>query len=390
LDRLRCLLISALPPGDPESGDAQYTRDLLAAPPEEVEYVPYQDALASGELEEGSSWRRGGRRPSDLGAAVAASERLALNAGRRRGWLLPDPVRWWRINGSFDLVHIHCMPTHLTGVVPPVVLTDSAGTFWYWTRVHGVGEAQTWSKLGRERRLATALGYHHPSARPDAAAAALYFVDSGIRFARRVGAPANNLAFCPAGVPDPTVGREPSAGRPLTLAFVAHNFAIKGGPDALEIFRRVRLERPDVRMIVAGSSDRDPGIDGLEWLGPKTRQELYDEVYPRADVFVYPTRFDTAALVAEEAMANGMPVVAPAALCMPDIVRDGETGFLFPEDDIDAATERTLRLLRSPDLLVSMSESARADFDLRFSVSVRNSVLSDAYRRAYRRKGEIR
>jgi glycosyltransferase involved in cell wall biosynthesis len=389
VDRLRCLLISALPPGDPESGDAQYTRDLLAAPPEGVEYVPYQDALASGVLEEGSSWRRGGRRPADVGAVLLASERLALNAGRRSGVLLPDPVRWWRITGAFDLVHIHCMPTHLTGAVPPVVLTDSAGTFWYWTRVHGVGEAEAWAKLGRERRLATALGYHHPSARPDAAAAALYFVDSGIRFARRVGAPAANLAFCPAGVPDPTVARDTRPDRPLTLAFVAHNFAIKGGPAALEIFRRVRAELPEVRMIVAGSSDRDPNMEGLEWLGPKSRQELYAEVYPRADVFVYPTRFDTAALVAEEAMANGVPVVAPAALCLPDIVRDGETGLLFPEDDIDAGTDRTLRLLRSPDLLASMSSSARSDFDQRFSVAVRNRILGDSYRRACLRTGAI-
>jgi glycosyltransferase involved in cell wall biosynthesis len=385
LARLRCLLFSALPPGDPESGDAQYTRDLLAEPPDGVEYVPYQDALASGELEENVSWRRGAHRPGSVAEVRLATERLALNAGRRAGWLLPDPVRWWRVRSHFDVAHVHCMPTHLAGSVPPVVLTDSAGTFWYWTRVHGMGEAETWTKLERERRLARSMGYHHPSAYPDQAAQALYFVDSGTRFARRVGAPRRNLQFCPAGVPDGV--SEPRAARDgTTLAFVAHNFTIKGGPEALEIYRGVRQVLPEARLIVAGSTDRDPGISGVEWLGPKSRKDLYAEVYPRADVFVYPTHFDTAALVAQEAMANGVPVVGPSALCMPDLVHDGQTGLLYPEGDLATATDLTLSLLGDRERLGKMGAAALQDFSERFSVTARNRLLGKAYRAAARQR----
>lgn len=38
-DTIRCLLASPTPGADGESGDAQYTRDLLARPPANVEYV---------------------------------------------------------------------------------------------------------------------------------------------------------------------------------------------------------------------------------------------------------------------------------------------------------------------------------------------------------------
>jgi glycosyltransferase involved in cell wall biosynthesis len=383
---LRCLLISPLPPADPENGDTQYTRDLLANPPDGVTYVAYQDALAQNELVEDVSWRRGGRRPASVAQAASASSRLALNALRQTGALVPDPVRWWQVRGDFDVVHIHCMPTHFSGGSPPLVLTDSAGTFWYWTRVKGYSEARAWKLLRRERRLAMAMGYSHPSARPDPAARALYFVEAGARLARRAGADPANLGVCPVGVPEAGARRADTGDEWVpTLAFVARNFEVKGGPDALEIHRLVRTALPTARLLVAGPSERDPGLEGVEWLGPKTRAELYEEVYPRADVFVYPTRFDAAPLVVMEAMAHGIPVVAPSILALPELVRDGESGLLYPEGDIGSAVEMTLSILQDETLRRRLSAAAAEDFDLRFSADVRNRILGPAYQMAAER-----
>lgn len=376
---IRCLLISPLPPGDPENGDAQYTRDLLANPPAGVTYVAYQDAIAAGELAEAPSWRGDGRRPRDAAGAITSTSRLALHGLRQAGALLHDPVRWWEVRGDFDVVHVQCMPTHLSGRRrPPVVLTDSAGTFWYWTRARGMDEDKTWRMLRRERLAAKALSYCHPSARPDGAAAALYFVESGVRFATRVGAAPDRLGVCPVGVPAATSPRHLGQGPP-TLAFVAHNFGIKGGPAALEIHRRVRAAVPGTRLLVAGPEDPDPRLDGVEWLGPMGRQQLYDEVYPQADIFVYPTTFDTAALVVMEAMANGVPVVAPAALALPDVLTHGKSGFLFPEGAIDEATEATLRLAQDTGLRSRMGEAARDEWARRHAPEVRNRLLRKAY-----------
>jgi glycosyltransferase involved in cell wall biosynthesis len=170
--------------------------------------------------------------------------------------------------------------------------------------------------------------------------------------------------------------------RSLTLGFVAHNFEVKGGPAALEVHRRIREVLPDVRLLVAGPEDPDPGLDGVEWLGPKTRDELYAEVYPRIDVFVYPTQFDAAPLVLQEALAHGIPAVVPSILSLPELVRDGETGLLFAEGDVEQATEMTLRLLRDDALRRRMGEAAARDFAARFSAEVRNRTLGAAYRAA--------
>ena len=63
------------------------------------------------------------------------------------------------------------------------------------------------------------------------------------------------------------------------------------------------------------------GREFAAWLGLVPREQLYAEVYPRADLFLYPTHFDCAPLVVQEALANSLPVVAPRILGLPDLVR---------------------------------------------------------------------
>lgn len=374
--RLRCLLLSPVAPPDPDNGDAQFTRDLLANPPSNVELVPYTQALADGELEWGPSLRRprAWRRPLRDGAAAGA--RAGLHVMRKRGVLLPDPVRWLRVSGDFDLVHVHCMPVRFLGPAPPIVASDSAGTWWYWTAARGLPARTVDRLLHRERRIARALGYVHPSARGDAADRLLLFVDEGRRLLERTGAPASSALRCPPGVPP---AARPAAGDGRTLLFVARDFRTKGGDVALEVLRRVRSRHPDARLLVAGSADPDPGLEGVHWLGPQTREKLYRDVYPRADLFLYPTRFDCAPLVVMEAIAHGLPVIAPRAFALPELVRDGETGHLFEPEDASDAASAVAELLDDAPRRRTMSAACGRDFDRRFSVERRNEILRSAY-----------
>ena len=365
----------------------QYTEDLLSHPPDGVEYVSMVDALESGELIAEPSWRGGDVRPRNLAGAVLASARLGVNGLRRLNWMLPDGVHWWRVTGDFDAVHVHCLPVHLSGAVPPMLVTDSAGTFWYWTAARGMDDARAWRLLRRERRVARAAGYTHPSANTDQAAAVLLFVEEGLDLLGRIGLDRARAGVAPPGVPPPSTAQRRH--RQPTMLFVARNFEIKGGPDVLEIFDQVRHRIPGARLLVAGSSDPDPGVTGVTWLGPCSRAELYERAYPEADVFVYPTRFDCAPLVVMEAMAHGVPVVAPRAFGLPSMVRDGEGGVLFPPGDIPAATEAVERLLTDPDHLARLAAGARDHYERRLSTSVRNEVLGATYRRIASPNGPV-
>lgn len=231
--------------------------------------------------------------------------------------------------------------------------------------------------LRRERKLAQRYSYVHPTARPDGTAACLFFVESGIRLAAELGATGPGLRTCSPGIPSARAQTQRQA--VPTLAFVARNFEIKGGPDVLEVHRRVRQEYPNARLLIAGPEQRPDAGDGVDWLGPLSREDVYDRVYSQADVLVYPSRLDAAPFAVLEALAHGMPVVAPRTFAFPDMVRDQQTGFLFEAGDLDAATSATLRLLADVGLWNSMSAAARIDFEERFSVPARARTLSATY-----------
>jgi glycosyltransferase involved in cell wall biosynthesis len=367
-------------PPDPANGDARYTEDLLAMPPPAVDYVTYVDAQRSGELVSGPSIRRpqAWRSPSD---GVVAATRLALNGLRRTGALLPDPVQWYRVTGDFDLVHVHCIPVRFLGSHPPVALSDSAGTLWYWTAVKQVSEERAVRLLRREARLAGLVGYLHPSVRPDRARALAFFVAAGKDNLRRVRGDDFGAVVCPPGVPEAAM---PNVSDGDTILFIASDFWLKGGDIALETFAEIQRLRSTAKLMIAGPKDPDPGIPGVEWLGPVSRQQLYEEVYPRGDVFLYPTRFDCAPLVVMEALAHGVPVVAPRAFAMPEMIREGENGRLFSPGDHHEAAKHVLELLGDAALLRSYRANAKQWFDERWSVVHRNQLLAGAYAEAVR------
>jgi glycosyltransferase involved in cell wall biosynthesis len=375
---MRVLLASPVASGGESNGDMQYTEDLLAHPPAGVEYVSMVDALATGELVAEPSWRGGDARPRTLAEAASATARLGVNGLRRFKWLLPDGVHWWRVTGDFDAVHVHCLPVHLSGAVPPMLVTDSAGTFWYWTAACGMEDTRAWRLLHRERRVAHVAGYTHPSANTDHAAAVLLFVEEGLDLLDRVGLDRSRAGVAPPGVPPARMAHREH--EEPTMLFVARNFEVKGGAVVLHILEEVRRRIPSARLMVAGSDKPDPGLPGVTWLGSCSRDELYERAYPEADVFVYPTTFDCAPLVVMEAMANGLPVVAPRAFGLPSMVRDGEGGLLYEPGDVPAATEAVLRLFSDRQLLADLAAGARRGYDTRLSTSVRNDILAATYR----------
>ena len=101
-----------------------------------------------------------------------------------------------------------------------------------------------------------------------------------------------------------------------------------------------------------------PGVfvhPGLEPNDPRLRR-----LYAEADVLALPTRSDISPFVILEAMATGMPVVASAIAGIPDMVRDGETGFLMPPRDGEALAARLGALVEDGELRRRMGAAGRA------------------------------
>jgi len=59
-------------------------------------------------------------------------------------------------------------------------------------------------------------------------------------------------------------------------------------------------------------------------------------------------------------MACGVPVLAPSVGGIPEVVVDGETGYLYPATEPSTAVELAIRLLSDPQRLVQLKRKARA------------------------------
>ncbi|HHO57059.1 MAG TPA: glycosyltransferase, partial [Thermoplasmatales archaeon] len=79
-------------------------------------------------------------------------------------------------------------------------------------------------------------------------------------------------------------------------------------------------------------------------------RELMD-YYKAADVFAFPSKYETQGLVALEAMAAGVPVVAAREKALPDFIRDGENGYLADANDEMEFAEKVMRAMEERDVV---------------------------------------
>lgn len=115
--------------------------------------------------------------------------------------------------------------------------------------------------------------------------------------------------------------------------------------------------------------------DRVVFLGEKDRDEVFSEIC-RCDVMAMASRHrsESFGLAALEAMVCSKPVVASRVGGLPELVDDGETGFLVPPED-PVALARALDLLaEAPALRVRLGQAGRSKAD-RFTVS----ATTDAY-----------
>lgn len=99
-----------------------------------------------------------------------------------------------------------------------------------------------------------------------------------------------------------------------------------------------------------------------------------------ADVVVVPSRTEGQGLVALEAMALGVPVVASRVGGLPEVVEDQLTGLLVPPDDWEALADALLRLAMDPSLRARLGEAARLRVRERFSIETLLDRMAELYR----------
>ena len=158
--------------------------------------------------------------------------------------------------------------------------------------------------------------------------------------------------------------RPPRPERDPTILFVGRQFQRKGGDVLLAAFRGVREQLPTAKLVIIGPPSLEISDEGVVMLGFLDKStpagwEALCQAYEGADVFCLPTRFEPFGISFLEAMFFGVPCIGTNAWAIPEIVADGETGYLVPVDDVEALKDRLLLLLRNPDLGRAMGSAGR-------------------------------
>jgi glycosyltransferase involved in cell wall biosynthesis len=368
-----------------------YTEELLAHPPASVEYETYPDALAAGRLVEL------GRRSDFITASgatkFASLARIArergINTLRRAGLLFREPFRFFAVEpGAYDLVHCHVFSIAFESLDAPLVISNAAMIEdLYLARQWSPGHVRfaSWADAAVARRLHV----QHTSQSMTGAAAVVCFTSTLAReMARRGSARPDRVHVAPCFVePGP---RLPAPATPHRIGFIGSAFRAKGGDTVLKAFEIARRERPDLELIVIGTSPPAASTElrtrGITWHDHVPRRELLETHMQMFDVFAYPTECDGLPLTVLEVMGRGIPIATSDYRAMPEVVGHGHAGSVTPQRDPRALADALLRLL-DPVANADARRRAADWFDTNYSPDVAVPMLARAYDAAVRIHG---
>jgi glycosyltransferase involved in cell wall biosynthesis len=181
--------------------------------------------------------------------------------------------------------------------------------------------------------------------------------------------------------------RVPSTDR-CRLLFVGREWERKGGEIALEAFRELKRMGLPTELSIVGCEPPtrivEENLQVFPFLNkniPEQRRKLQD-LYANAHFFILPTRAECFSIALCEANAAGLPVLTTRTGGLPDLVKEGVNGFLFP---LEAQGECYAEVVRQnfSDLnkYKNLRESSRNEFETRLNwdhwgTKVREVLLS--------------
>jgi L-malate glycosyltransferase len=272
-----------------------------------------------------------------------------------------------------DLLHVHYAIPHATSAWIAREMLKDAFDLPVITTLHGtditlVGQERTFLELTR-------FSINHSQG---ITAVSEYLRDET---ERRFGVPGESIEVIPNFVDVQQYDRDRYPCRRESLLrsgerLIVHisNFrSVKRVRDVIRIFAAISHEVPSRLVLVGDGPDRPEAAAEADLLGIADqvlflgKQDSVAELLVCADLFLLPSESESFGLVALEAMASRVPVIATAVGGLPEVVEHGETGFLAAVGDVQGMAEAGVRILRDDELWRRMGEAARERAGSRFS-----------------------
>jgi N-acetyl-alpha-D-glucosaminyl L-malate synthase BshA len=150
------------------------------------------------------------------------------------------------------------------------------------------------------------------------------------------------------------------------LCHISNFRPVKRVMDVLGVFAIVSRKVPSKLLMIGDGPDRSKAEafcrehdlrDRVLFLGNVPNLE---EVLSSCDLFLLPSETESFGMSALEALASEVPVIATRAGGLPELIVDGEVGFLLPVGDIEAMAERAIEILSDGTLQKKLGTAGRA------------------------------
>jgi L-malate glycosyltransferase len=200
------------------------------------------------------------------------------------------------------------------------------------------------------------------------------------------------VAVIPNGLPDiffaPAVPALPRMDDVVCIGMIARmNHPLKGHELFLRAAKKVSERYSELRFVLAGDGPLRPRLEKLandlgifqQTLFVGDRRDI-PAILASLDISVLPSASESLSNVIMESMAVGLPVVAADIGGNPELVRNGQTGFLFPRGDETKVTAALETLITQPELRKQFGERARAIAKAEYKISTVRDRYQDLYR----------
>jgi N-acetyl-alpha-D-glucosaminyl L-malate synthase BshA len=152
----------------------------------------------------------------------------------------------------------------------------------------------------------------------------------------------------------------------MLLTHVSNFRPVKRPGDCVEIFAKVKKRQPNTRLVMVGDGpERGAVMFRAEKLGVSQdvlfvgKQGRIADYLGVSDVFLLPSELESFGLAALEALACEVPVIATRIGGIPEVVTDGETGYLSDVGDTDKMAEDAITLLENEGLRRAFGQKGR-------------------------------
>jgi N-acetyl-alpha-D-glucosaminyl L-malate synthase BshA len=162
---------------------------------------------------------------------------------------------------------------------------------------------------------------------------------------------------------------------------------VKRIPDIIAIFNKIQKEIPAKLMMVGEGPEKEKAEQLCRELGIQDKVIFFgnsneiDTILCQTDLFLLPSKTESFGLVALEAMACGVPVISSNAGGLPEVNKDGFSGYLSEVGDVDGMANNALKILKNQTDLDQFKKNALITA-LQFDIKKILPLYEDLYQRA--------